>query len=387
MKKIRTSNNPMPHGTSPLSAAEWMSTLDELATRNELQTELARRRLVNALHTRAQSELEPHRMHRWFRPVIAVATAALILTAVALIHSALTPRTATAYDIIAGLIPAENELWPSGQMLRVAPSGAKLVFADGSAIWFEGNGALQSLNAANAHLHLQEGRLLARIEKRSADNRVLVETPHGRVTVMGTVFSVSVDGSRTVVRLFQGQLQIDTHEQTHRLGHGHRMEMGSGGSSTSPILRPDLLAALLITADTAHLAGPQIPELSMPMPPRDETDITAPEPPQAPPAQRTERTAPPNPTRNGSVTPDSSRDTDPAPDPPSLLMPPDEMQVEYKNRSGDAATGAAEERILEDALQQMRNGDHEEGRRILKQYMHDYPQGRYRKNIEDSLSF
>lgn len=82
--------------------------------------------------------------------------------------------------------------------------------ADGSRIWLNAGSAVDAdMNAGLRRLYLAQGEIL--VSTRQGDPRpFVVDTPHGRLRALGTVFTVRREEDRTFLAIYEGSVEIRT---------------------------------------------------------------------------------------------------------------------------------------------------------------------------------
>lgn len=204
------------------------------------------------------------------------------------------------------------------------PSGDHLVATAGAT--FE----LENADEIERTIALEHGTMLFDVTPLAVGESFEVRTPHANVRVRGTVFSVEVDGEDTVVRVYEGQVEVARGERSTRLVAGAMLRsrqdaptalmpgaLGDEGVQAAALravawrdeptaddahAREALAAADLAesgpaseTADVLELAGRaestgpplrEIPGPSRATPPRERAPRAAPAPPTAAEARR-----------------------------------------------------------------------------------------------------
>jgi ferric-dicitrate binding protein FerR (iron transport regulator) len=100
-----------------------------------------------------------------------------------------------------------------GDVVRVARGRACLVHAPGISACAGEDSAVRLIGAVNGrrHLALESGVVVCRLDGQPSGTRFSVETPLGRVTAKGTVFSVErVGSSEVLVRVHRGVVEIES---------------------------------------------------------------------------------------------------------------------------------------------------------------------------------
>jgi len=168
-----------------------------------------------------------------------------------------------------------------------------------------------------------------------------------------------------------------------RAGHAQQFNMKK---IEPPIAldRAAIIADLLIAETTADLAGPKLPVLDLPTP------IEAVQ--NAPPAEKPERSQiasskPVNGLRKKPIPLPLAAPSDPAAAPlPAPLSDPELAGIHVEQKEAPQAVPPPEEDLMDKALGEIREGHHEKGRTLLKQYLFKFPEGRYVEPIEEILS-
>jgi ferric-dicitrate binding protein FerR (iron transport regulator) len=117
-----------------------------------------------------------------------------------------------------------------GDSLRVAEGARALVrLPDRSELWINAGSLLRfAKRRAGAAVKLISGELLAFMEKR--DDAFQIATPHGRVAVVGTVFSTAVNVEHgSVVTVVEGAVRVIAGHAERLIGGGHRQRFRETG--------------------------------------------------------------------------------------------------------------------------------------------------------------
>jgi hypothetical protein len=113
------------------------------------------------------------------------------------------------------------------------PSGDTLVAASGTQ--FE----LQRMDAEERTIHVSGGSALFEVQPLQPGQAFVVVTPHARVRVHGTVFSVAVHHGRTSVRVYEGVVSVsdDAHaEVSLRVGQSYASDQRALEPELAPLL-------------------------------------------------------------------------------------------------------------------------------------------------------
>ncbi len=99
---------------------------------------------------------------------------------------------------------------------------------DGSALHVTGPARL---NVCPRGFHLLQGQLKAEVVPGKGE--FVATTPHGQITVLGTVFVVAADQRRTLVEVISGRVKVSGDNQTEKiLNAGEKTEMYQPGISS-----------------------------------------------------------------------------------------------------------------------------------------------------------
>jgi len=182
---------------------------------------------------------------------LAVAAAAAVLLAGAIAFYA--ARGGEAVVALNGEWKVEpGDAIASGALIRV-PRGsrASLTFGDGSRIWAEGGASVRIAEGPGFEVQLLAGRLAAEVAKRGrASGAFVVSTEFGKVSVMGTTFTVAVEAESMIVRLYEGRVRLTSAGRSVSLSPGRSARVTRDG-----------IAALMIVpapeerADLAFVGG------------------------------------------------------------------------------------------------------------------------------------
>jgi len=116
------------------------------------------------------------------------------------------------------------------------------------------------------NLDLRKGEIVADVDPKRHGPPFVVQTPHGRVRVTGTVFSVDVDADHTVVRVLRGRVEAtDASGQVRTLKLGQSLAIGQG--AVAQISQEEIALAderlqlldLVIAPDAAELDVTSLP--------------------------------------------------------------------------------------------------------------------------------
>jgi len=110
----------------------------------------------------------------------------------------------------------------SAQPLRMRlPTGDALTATPGARF------RLESTTVADRRIALEEGTMLAQVERLGRGNRFEVVTAHLRARALGTIFSVQTTADSSVVRVFEGRVEVL--EQGRRRVLTADQELSAGG--------------------------------------------------------------------------------------------------------------------------------------------------------------
>lgn len=113
---------------------------------------------------------------------------------------------------------------PSAELLRLQlVSGDRLTAVGGSRF------RVTHESRVLRRIALDDGAMLFDVVRAAPVQRFEVRTPQVTVTVLGTVFAVEVAGDHTVVRVFEGRVQVSDGEGTHVLTAGE--QYGASGTA------------------------------------------------------------------------------------------------------------------------------------------------------------
>ena len=124
-------------------------------------------------------------------------------------------RIGLAIAAAAVVIIAATAFWPTEAApisRMVLPSGDALVAAAGTR--FE----VRSADAARRRIHLDDGAMLFDVDPLDASESFEVNAPGVTVRVRGTVFSVETRDGRTVVRVYEGEVEVEYRGGSRRVG-------------------------------------------------------------------------------------------------------------------------------------------------------------------------
>lgn len=140
--------------------------------------------------------------------------------------------------------------------------GAKIVWPDKTTLWL-GAGSVLKINSPDANaVNLITGRVLVKASKRDSDNRFVINTTKGSVTVWGTVFSVLAGPNTTGMRLYEGAISFtDSTENSFQIGVGEDVQVSNGSVEKKSIEPAGIFADLMIAEKNIGLPGPGIPKL------------------------------------------------------------------------------------------------------------------------------
>jgi len=170
---------------------------------------------------------------RWGLPLLVAATAGALALAIAM---TLAPPPAWQH--------VETHPWarPSGaavlQPSRLSlPSGDQLIAAEGAAF------DVRSAAPQRREVALQRGQMLFDVARLGQGQRFDVVTPDARVSVLGTVFTVEAVDGRTVVRVYEGHVEVAHGAQRIRLRVGEHFVSDGRRVPIDPLRREALAAA------------------------------------------------------------------------------------------------------------------------------------------------
>lgn len=181
---------------------------------------------------------------------------------------------------------------PSPSLVELA-DGDRLTTTAGTEYTLEGS-------TTDRLVDVRGGALLVDARARGEDEALRVRTPFGEVRVVGTVFSVRVDDDRTVVRVFEGRVVVQSESQAVILGAGGTVSLSVDGFARAPA--PSAEERALEAAATAAVerradapAAPSVQVVEAPVevvePAVVEDDLAAPTPAAPPRAGRVPRPA------------------------------------------------------------------------------------------------
>lgn len=184
--------------------------------------------------------------------------------------------TITAGSVVgAGSSPTPGTL-PAEVNLAAGAHGLQLRWQDQTTtVVVEAGSRLRTGVGIAPHLHLAAGRLDLEVAPQRADVPLVVITPHGTATVLGTRFSVVVDALATTVAVTHGRVQVATPDagptvlvsgQSRRLTAppqvtGFTLVDAATGRSITPLRQGDRLdlrtlpSSLTVRADIAGPVG------------------------------------------------------------------------------------------------------------------------------------
>jgi tetratricopeptide (TPR) repeat protein len=203
------------------------------------------------------------------------------------------PRSARPRAVVvsrAAQTGAEVEARPMRLQL---PGGDTLVAAAGAQ--FE----LQRMDATERAIRLSNGSALFEVEPLQAGQAFVVVTPHARVRVHGTVFSVAVNHGRTSVRVYEGVVSV-VDDARPELSLGVGQSYASDGQVLDPEATPLLADAREVVARRAEQRAAQLasgpapdspPQAATPATPGAPLPAAAPLQAQTPPASLCEARA------------------------------------------------------------------------------------------------
>jgi hypothetical protein len=180
--------------------------------------------------------LASHERRRARRAGRSVVLAAFAFGAIVLMIASSPVRRAAREGLTALLAPSSTEPSrtpppsASTEPLELSlPRGHRLFGSPGAQ--FE---LLENTDAAR-RIALRDGTAVFAVEPLARDEQFSVQTPHARVVVRGTVFSVEVDAQRTRVRVHEGAVLVETKAGMRSLRAGERY-----GSDALPV--PELVS-------------------------------------------------------------------------------------------------------------------------------------------------
>jgi ferric-dicitrate binding protein FerR (iron transport regulator) len=163
------------------------------------------------------------------------------------------------------------------QSMEIAPK-AILQVKEGMAVARLDTGVVLRLNSGTdlafgpiekeaQHLNMRQGALLVEVDPLRRGPPLLIGTPHGRLRVLGTVFSVDVDASRTLVRVFRSRVEtVDTSGTARIVEQGQALTLGSGAVVQMP--ETEIAEALSRLQMLDLVAAPQAAEIEVDSLPR-----------------------------------------------------------------------------------------------------------------------
>ena len=117
---------------------------------------------------------------------------------------------------------SQIELQKNTRMSLAADSGAPTAGVKNRVLdWFQKHGV--------KNIQLDAGRLTAHVAKQPADHAMILTTPHARVAVVGTTFSLDANATRTELEVQDGQVWIENRadRKTAEVGSGEFAIVGS----------------------------------------------------------------------------------------------------------------------------------------------------------------
>ncbi len=147
-----------------------------------------------------------------------------------------------------------------GTAVAQLETGIKLRLAKRSNLFFK------AVNRRQLDLNLRQGELFVHVDPSRDGPPLVVSTPHGRVRVLGTVFSVDVDSENTVVRVYRSSVEVvDALGNTQTIRQGQSFVVGQG--TIEQIDEKNIAAAegqlrmldLVVAPDAVELAVSSLP--------------------------------------------------------------------------------------------------------------------------------
>lgn len=186
---------------------------------------------------RSSGHTKVARRHSWWAPaLLAAAGVALVFGAAVAIDRAATGSAATATLswgelAVEGVVRSGPSAVREGESVQAQlepgclqlPDAVELCLHPGSQV------LLRSLSGARREIELQRGRVVASLAKQAEGVSFSVVTPRGRVTAIGTVFSVEAGqgGSRDIARVQEGVVEVQASEApSRRLAAGNALPLG-----------------------------------------------------------------------------------------------------------------------------------------------------------------
>jgi hypothetical protein len=120
--------------------------------------------------------------------------------------------------------------WPrggaveTGADIAVAPP-ARMVLSTGDAL-VASPGAEYRVDAERRRVELDRGELLCDVRPLGGGARFALSTPHARIEVLGTVFSVRVEDGRSDVWVYEGRVRVTAGDEVRELGAGESIAAG-----------------------------------------------------------------------------------------------------------------------------------------------------------------
>jgi ferric-dicitrate binding protein FerR (iron transport regulator) len=112
-----------------------------------------------------------------------------------------------------------------GQGIETDRGKARLLFADGSSITLEGHGRVSEVFVTGGkRLVLGRGALRARVTPQPAGRPMVMATPHGEATVLGTTLRIAVGGEGqggTRLEVFEGRVRLKAGARAADVSAGH----------------------------------------------------------------------------------------------------------------------------------------------------------------------
>ncbi len=115
-----------------------------------------------------------------------------------------------------------------GAVVTTGPkTQVQLRYADGSTVAVSGGSRLTVQRSGDSkELYVAYGKLLVTAAKQAPDAPLCVVTPNGRVTVLGTRFTVDVTPTKTTVEVESGAVRVLRGEQSVKVPAGHFVAAG-----------------------------------------------------------------------------------------------------------------------------------------------------------------
>jgi hypothetical protein len=340
------------------------------------------RRLLTAVEReKAGVQRRRSKSMKWVAAVAAAAAMILVIVGVRILLKPTLTQSSTPLTL-SGLVQLKSgEALLSGNTATVPSSeGAKIVWPDHTAVWLRETSKIRVAETGEDTVELSEGRLLATVTPRAHAKPFVAKTPLGRVTVHGTVFSVSVNASHVVVRLYEGAVTFAYQGSDLSLRPGSELDVRKG---KEPVIRPmddtGVLADLMIGEKTATLEGPPLPLFGRDKEMPAATEAGAPALPK-PSNTSTSRRPDKKPARNPKPSVPETRINESLQSTDSFVDP-SLNDIEVK-RVKESSMTAEDEDPTSHIESLMRQGDYEDCIALTDEYLKKFPSGTYAERIQ-----